>query len=99
MVGDFSVLQLVNISQSLQSQSEIESPQNSTDIHKAVVEQAGRYSVVYFVGSVAFGPGSKIRILKDTGKQPLLKPDDFVITVRKPLVHDISLISRLLRAN
>lgn len=93
--GVYRVVQRLNISHSLLSQTEAEPGDSKNSIHKALLERGSAHTVVYFADQASFGPDTEIDILHDL-KHPILFSDDYRVTRRTPGAHSTRLVQKLL---
>lgn len=93
--GVYSVVQHLNISHSLLSQTETEPSDSKNSVYKALLEQNSSHTIAYFADQINFGPNTEIDILHDVNP-PILFQNDYHIIKRATGSHNTKLIQKLL---
>lgn len=90
--GKYKVVEVLCISKSLYSQKHTD---GSGSLHKALLQNASGYKVVYFIDPIDFGAGSSI-FIKDRRASPLLPSTGYAVTCKRSYRTNVALVEKLL---
>ena len=92
--GIYRVVQILDVSHSLQSQKDEEPQNDSGSIKKCIMVNEVKQIIAYFVDLPTIGQDTEISLLNDL-EIPLIYKKDIRILKKSEYIHDVSFIKRL----
>lgn len=93
--GEYKIIQVLNISESLDSQIINDNKPSSKSIYKCLATKNNKNFVIYFVEDFDLGQNSIIEVVKENKISSLIYKSDYKIISKKPFIFNKNFLLNL----